>query len=298
LKFLSGTLSASWLTADGSGAPAALDRRRTGLGELPAAEMGRRPMENSLLVGLSRQVALSRELDVVANNVANMNTTGYKANRSMFEEYLGPMARENGFQGSDRRVSFVQDRATWFETTQGPIQQTGNPLDLAIDGNAYFVVQTTNGERYTRNGAFQINAQGQIVTTDGSQVMGENGPIQLQQTDRNISISPDGRVSVNEGANGITEALRGKLRMVNFDQPQRLRKDGNNNFLAPNGVVANPTTNVRLLQGSLEKSNINGVLEMSRLIEITRAYTQLSNMLQQENDLRRTSIEKLADVPA
>jgi flagellar basal-body rod protein FlgF len=268
------------------------------LGEPPAVDQGRRPMENSLLVGLSRQVALARELDVVANNVANMNTTGFKANRSMFEEYLMPLARENGFQTRDRPVSFVQDRATWHETSQGAIQQTGNPLDVAIDGNAYLVVQTAGGERYTRNGALQIDAQGRLVTADGSPVIGENGPIQIQPTDRSISISPDGRVAVIEGANGKTESQRGKLRLVGFAQPQQLQKDGANNFAAANGATATPTTGARLLQGSIEKSNVNGVQEMSRLIEITRAYTQLGSMLQQENDLRRTAIEKLADVPA
>jgi flagellar basal-body rod protein FlgF len=255
-------------------------------------------MENAILVGLSRQVALARELDVVANNVANMNTTGFKANRSMFEEFMMPLARENGFQRPDRQVSFVQDRATWFETAQGPIQTTGNPLDVAIDGNAFLTVQTAAGERYTRNGALQINSQGQLVTADGSPVLGDNGPILMQPTDRSISISPDGRVSVIEGANSKTESQRGKLRLVSFADPQRLQKDGNNNFLAPNGVTPTPATGARLLQGSVEKANVNGVQEMSRLIEITRAYTQMANMLQQENDLRRTSIEKLADVPS
>ena len=125
-------------------------------------------MENTLLVGLSRQMVLARELDVVANNVANLNTTGYKADNSMFEQFMMPVARENRFNTSDRQMRFVNDRATWHDLRPGSIQKTGSPLDVAIDGAAFFAVQTAAGERYTRNGSFQINAQGQLVTSDGS----------------------------------------------------------------------------------------------------------------------------------
>src|SRR5215218_4046890 len=108
-------------------------------------------MENASLVGLSRQIALQRELDVVANNIANLNTTGYKADNVVFHEYLMPVARANQFQPPDRQISFVQDRATWLNIGQGPVQQTGNPLDVAISDNAFLAVQTPRGERYTRN---------------------------------------------------------------------------------------------------------------------------------------------------
>src|SRR5262249_30884577 len=125
------------------------------------AHKGRSAMENALLIGLSRQMALERQIDVVANNVANLNSTGFKADNSLFEQYLMPLARENRFNPQDRQVSFVEDRGTWRDLRQGGLQATGNPLDVAIDGNGYLVVQTPTGERYTRNGALQINAQGQ-----------------------------------------------------------------------------------------------------------------------------------------
>jgi flagellar basal-body rod protein FlgF/flagellar basal-body rod protein FlgG len=255
-------------------------------------------MENSLLVGLSRQVALARELDIVANNLANMNTTGFKADTAVFQEYLMPRARENRFLPGDREVRFVHDRATRHDFSQGPIQQTGSPLDVAIDGDAFFVVQTQRGERYTRNGSLQINATGQLVTSDGSTVLGENGPIVFQPLDRNIAISPDGRVSVNEGADSRTESLRGKLRLVNFAQRGRLEKDGVNTLAAPAGLVPAPAPTAKLIQGAIEKSNVNGVVEMSRMIEVTRTYTNVASMLQQESDLRRSAIEKLSEVPS
>jgi flagellar basal-body rod protein FlgF len=255
-------------------------------------------VENALLVGLSRQVALRRELDVVANNIANVNTTGFKADNAVFQEYLMPVARENRFNPADRRVSFVEDRGIWHDFRQGSLRETGGKLDVAIGGDGYFVVQTAAGERYTRNGSFQINSQGQLVTSDGSTVLGENGPITFQQTDHSVAITSEGRISVVEGSNTSNESLRGKLRLVSFAAPQRLLKDGANNFSAPAGMAPEPVRNPRLIQGSLEASNVNAVGEMTRMIEITRTYTQISTLLQQQGELRRTAIERLAEVPA
>src|SRR6185503_11416178 len=171
-------------------------------------------MENTLLVGLSRQVALGRQLDVVANNVANINTTGFKSDGSIFEEFIAPTARENGFRGADRSVRFVNDRGIWHDMAQGAMQQTGNPLDVAIDGQGFFTVQAPGGDRYTRNGAFQISSTGQLVSSEGMPVLGENGPITFQPGDRNVMISKDGRVTVNEGGSVKTEGYRGTIRIV------------------------------------------------------------------------------------
>src|SRR5882724_4555738 len=124
-------------------------------------------MENTLLIGLSRQTTLERQLDVVANTIANVNTTGYKADSSLFEEYLKSGAHEDNFVGSDRRVSYVQDRGTFRDFSQGAAEQTKNPLDVAIDGGGFLVVQTPAGERYTRDGGLQLNNPGQLVTRSG-----------------------------------------------------------------------------------------------------------------------------------
>jgi flagellar basal-body rod protein FlgF/flagellar basal-body rod protein FlgG len=256
-------------------------------------------MENALLIGLSRQIALHRELDVVANNIANLDTVGYKADGSIFEEYLMPNARAQGFQGADARLSYVHDRATWHDFSGGPVRTTGNPLDVAIDGDGFLVVQTPRGERYTRNGSLQINANGELVTSAGDLVMGDGGPIKFQNTDHEISINPDGTITVREGSNTTSDSARGKLRLVRFDQVEQLQKDGSSLFAAPNGVTpqAAPAT-VRVAQGALEQSNVRGVVEMARMIEVTRTYTQIAGMLQQQSDLRRSAIEKLAEVPA
>jgi flagellar basal-body rod protein FlgF len=253
-------------------------------------------MENALLVGLSRQMTLQRQLDVVANNIANVNTSGYKADQSLFEEYLTSGAHEDNFIGRDRRVSYVQDRATFRDFTQGPSELTKNPLDIAINGNGFLAVQTQGGERYTRDGNLQMNNVGQLVTASGDPVLGASGPIVFQPTDHDINISPDGTVTVLEGTSRA-DSVRGKLRLVSFADAQSLLKQGGNLFAA--GASA-PQQDLKstVQQGFVEKSNVNAVAEMSRMMEVMRTYTQISTLMQQQNDLQKSAIEKLADVPA
>jgi flagellar basal-body rod protein FlgF len=248
-------------------------------------------MQNTLLVGLSRQVALGRELEVVANNIANVNTAGFKADGSIFEEFLNSNARADQ---TGSRVSFVRDRGTWHDLSAGPVEKTGNPLDIAIDGKAFLVVQTPRGERYTRNGSFQINNVGELVTSEGYQVMGEAGPVKFQPTDNQVQISADGTVSVREGKS-TTDSQRGRIRMVSLDAAN-IQKDGSSSFSTVNGAPQ-PTQDSRIIQGSVEKSNVRAVVEMTRMIEVTRSYTQVANMLSQQADMQRSSMTKLAEVP-
>ncbi|HEX3938769.1 MAG TPA: flagellar basal-body rod protein FlgF [Xanthobacteraceae bacterium] len=256
-------------------------------------------MENALLVGLSRQMALTHELDVLANNIANVDTDGYKADHTLFEQYLMPRASDQSFPGADRGVRFVEDRADWIDMSQGAIQRTGNPLDVAISGSGYFVVQTPSGQqRYTRNGAFSISGSGQLVTSDGSQVVGSSGPIIFQSTDHDISIGPSGIITVREG-NSTADSQRGTLQLVTFAQPQLLQKDGGSTFTAPAGVAATPApADTTVVQGAVEKSNVNAVLAMSRLIEITRSYTDIANLLQAQSDERRSALSQLSQTPS
>jgi flagellar basal-body rod protein FlgF len=253
-------------------------------------------MENALLIGLSRQTALERQLDVVANNIANVNTAGYKADNTLFEEYLNTPAHEDNFVGGDRRVSFVQDRGTFRNFAQGAPEETKNPLDVAIDGSAFLTVQAPGGERYTRDGGLHINNQGQLVTVAGNQVLGASGPIIFQPTDHDVNITPDGTITVVEG-NGRTDSIRGKLRLVSFADAQTLLKEGLNLYSAGGGA-AQADTKSTVRQGFIEKSNVNSVAEMSRMMEVSRAYTSIATLMQQQGDLQKNAIQALADVPA
>jgi flagellar basal-body rod protein FlgF len=254
-------------------------------------------VENALLIGLSRQMVLERQLDVVANNVANVSTNGFKADKQLFEEYLSSGAHEDNFPGASRRVSFVQDRGTFRDVSQGPMMRTSNPLDIAIDGSGFLVVQTAAGERYTRDGSLHRNNLGQIVTAAGDLVLGNNGPITLQQTDHDLNIAPDGTVTVVEGLNQA-DSIRGRLRLVSFANPQAAQKLGDNLYTTGAGAAPQQDLQSTIQQGYVEKSNVSAVGEMSKMVEVMRAYTQVANMLQVQSDLRKNAIEKLADVPA
>jgi flagellar basal-body rod protein FlgF len=254
-------------------------------------------LENTLLIGLSRQTALLRDLDVIANNVANVNTTGFKADSAIFEEYLMPVARANNFRPRDNLLSYVQDRGTWIDFSAGAVQQTGNPLDVAIDGDAYLVVQTARGQRYTRNGSLKINAQGELVTTEGDRVLGDGGPIVLQRDDIGVSINAEGSVSVQSGTDPTQDITRGKLRLVSFAQPQRLRKDGSSTLSAPDDMQPGPPRGARIIQNAIERSNVKPVVEMTRMIEVNRTYSLIAGLMQNQSDLRKTAIQQLAEVP-
>jgi flagellar basal-body rod protein FlgF len=243
-------------------------------------------------------MTLDRQFDVVANNIANINTNGFKADHMLFEEYLNSKAHEDNFKLADRRVSYVQDRGTFRDFSEGALEQTNNPLDVAISGDAFFTVQSAGGERYTRDGNMQVSPTGQLVTAKGDPVMGTSGPIVFQPTDHDITISADGTITVQEGT-ARTDSIRGKLRLVSFTDAQKLLKQGDNLY-APGEGGAAPTQDTKstVRQGYVEKSNVSSVVEMSRMIEINRTYANVANMLSQEADLHKSAIEKLADVPS
>lgn len=245
-------------------------------------------MQNALFVGVSSQMALARELDVIANNMANVSTNGFKARNSRFEEYLMPVASADSFQRPDRRLSYVIDQGTALDLTQGPVEPTGNPLNVAVRGDAFLVVQTPAGQRFTRNGAFELDAQGQLVTGDGYAVQGDNGAIAIGQQETGLTIAPDGTVSTNLG-------VRGRIRLVTFANAQALTNEGANLYAA----TAEPQAaglDGRLEPGALERSNVKPVLEMTRLMDVNRTYTMVSGVISRLDELRGTAIRRLADV--
>jgi flagellar basal-body rod protein FlgF len=244
-------------------------------------------MENTSLVVLSRQIALQRKLQVVADNVANLNTNGFKRQSLGFEEALMPRAKENLFARGDRAGSFVSEMATLTDFTEGTIEQTGGTFDIALDGEAFFAVQTPQGERYTRAGNFQLDPNGRLVTPDGDPVLGEGGEIVFGRNERDITFGVDGTVSSSAGE-------KGRLRLVAFADKTQLLKDGANFF--DTQVPPTPATEVRVRQGALEASNISAVTEMTRMIEVTRSYEQISNLIKQHSDLRSRAIERLGSL--
>jgi flagellar basal-body rod protein FlgF len=181
----------------------------------------------------------------------------------------------------------VIDAGTPLDLGAGAIERTGNPLDAAINGDGFFVVQAQAGERFTRNGAFTVDAQGQLVTSDGHVVMGDNGPIVFSPQEMDPAIAADGTVTSSQGQ-------RGKLRLVRFEDPQALRNEGSNLFSSAAQPQAAGATS-RIESGAIERSNVKSILEMNRLVEVNRAYVSVAGMVARMDEIRRTAIQRLAD---
>jgi flagellar basal-body rod protein FlgF len=245
-------------------------------------------IENAQLIGLSRQIALQRQMDVVANNMANINTTGFKGEQILFEEYVMPVARDQDFPTLDQPLSYVQDWATMHDLSGGGMVQTGSELDVGLNGDGFFAVQTPAGERWTRAGTFQLSANGTLVDASGNPVLGTGGPIQFGPEENGILIAADGAISSSAGP-------KGRLRLVEFANAQELLREGSNLFSGGTPVAA---TNTRAMQGFIEKSNVSGVTEMAEMIRVTRAYESAASLATKQDELRRTAIQRLGDANA
>jgi flagellar basal-body rod protein FlgF len=245
-------------------------------------------IENAQLIGLSRQIALQRQMDVVANNIANLNTSGFKAEQILFEEYEMPVARDQTFPSLDQPLSYVQDWATIHDLSGGAVTQTGNELDVALNGEGFFAVETAAGERWTRAGSFQINNQGTLVDLSGNPVLGDGGPITFGPEEVGITIAADGSIASSAGP-------KGKLRIVEFANAQELIREGSNLFSGGEPQVAAET---RVMQGHVERSNVSGVAEMAEMIRVQRAYESAASLAQKQDELRRSAIQRLGDANA
>ena len=241
-------------------------------------------METSIIVALSRQDTLQRHIDVVANNLANMNTTAFKAERMMFTDHL--VRTGSGDHRVGDAIAFVRDLATVRDLADGKLEQTGGDLDLALVGEGYFVVSTPEGERYTRDGQLRLDQAGQLVTEDGLPVLTQSGaPLVFGPQDTRISIARDGAVSSEMGD-------LGRLRVVRFAHPERMQPVAGGLMASdeqPEDVAA-----PALMQGMLESSNVQPIVEMERLIDLHRAYDQARVLVDREDDRIRKMLQAYA----
>jgi len=246
-------------------------------------------VENSFLVGLSQQMATNRAMEVIANNLANLSTPAFKRESVQFEEYIVPVPATEAEQGDTVNVSFVYDRGVARDLSEGRFDPTGSTLDMAIAGSGYFVVQTPQGERYTRNGHFKLDDQGRVVTDDGFQVQSDAGAITLQAQDGELRVGPDGSLSTDL-------QLLGKIRVVTFADERGLKKSGASLYEA-GGQTAQTAQQPRVHQGMVEKSNVEPMIEITRMIEILRAYQTSADLTKSGEDLLKQAIEKIGTIP-
>jgi len=244
-------------------------------------------MDNALYVGLSRQLTLRRELDIVANNIANANTTGFKAEELMVRTEPARPART---LGGSNPVKFVLDDGVARDFSQGAMTKTGGDFDLAIEGQGFFKVQTAGGERYTRDGRFTTNPEGKLVTQGGAPVLDEGGgEILIDPKLGAVSIGKDGLVSQGQ-------VRVGKIGVVSTQDLSALRKDGDNLYRNVANVTLQPAPSAVVHQGMLESSNVQSVVQITKLIEVQRAYESMAKMMDNTAELTRSAVERLGKV--
>jgi flagellar basal-body rod protein FlgF len=250
-------------------------------------------MDNTLYVGLSKQMILNRELDVAANNLANVDTAGFKVESLITAD--DPVMPAHAPPGSTP-VQFALDQGVARDFTQGAMQQTDSPLDLAIEGKGFFQVQTASGVQYTRDGRFGANAQGQLIDAQGNAVLDAGGaPISLNASGGAPQIGLDG--TVTQKIPGQPQpAVIGKVGVVSFDNLGGLSKSGGGLYQNTTNAQPTPVTASRIHQGMLESSNVQPIVQITDLIRISRAYESVSQMMSDSSDLSKTAIQRLGSV--
>lgn len=232
----------------------------------------------------SRLIAQQRALDVTADNLANANTPGFKAEHLLFNDWL---SRQNGADAvkGGNTIAYTQDRATWRDQRAGTLTHTGNPFDLAVTGEGYFTVNTPRGPRLTRDGRFGLMPDGTVADSSGDTLLDTTGkPVLLSPTDTRISIAGDGTISSENGQ-------LAKVGVVTVSDPMQMAAEGNTLFraTAPTTAVAAPA----LVQGAIEDSNVQPVLETTRMMENLRQFQFMTQMIQAESDRQQSAIDKL-----
>lgn len=267
-------------------------------------------MVRGIYTGAAGMISEMHRMDIVSNNLANADKTGYKRDTAIFKsfpEMLIRRANDDGVVrfplGSYDTMPMVGKMGTGVEMNeaftrfnQGSLKQTHNPFDLAMDGEGFFTIKTDRGLRYTRNGSFLIDKNSFLVTKDGHRVMGENGPIQVKK--HNFVVDKDGRIIVNADEqddhqrltdNDKNEWKRPKvidrLKIVNFENLRYLDKQGNSFFnetkySGPAKTLEESSKRPQIMQGFLEASNVNPVTEMVKMIEVQRSYEASQKAIQ------------------
>lgn len=241
-------------------------------------------MENALYVGLSRQMLLRREMDIIANNIANADTTGFKVEALMARTEPAAPAFT---LGGPKPVKFVVADGVARDFGQGALRRTDAPLDVAIEGDGFFKVGVFGAERYTRDGRFRADEIGRLVTQGGLPVLDDaGGEIVIDGEEGPVTIAEDGVIS--QGDQRI-----GKIGLFTFGNLAALEKVADNLYRNTSNLQPQPAGEARLRQGMLEGSNVQPILEITRMIEVSRAYEQMARIMDSEAELSRRTVERM-----
>ena len=241
-------------------------------------------MDIPTTIALSRLTAQTRSMDVIANNIANMSTPGYRAERMVFADWLSPQTGTTAPRG-DRTLAYTQDRATYRDQAEGTITQTGNPLDLALSGSGYFTVQTQAGTRLTRAGRFTLQSDGSITDGVGNPLLDTSGaPIRVSAADTSLTVTADGSLSSQNGPIA-------KIAVVTPSDPNRMTAEGGRLFRADAPTAA--TTAPKIIQGAVEDSNVAPVPELVSMMRTERDFQFVTQFVEAEGTRHQNAIDKL-----
>ena len=236
-------------------------------------------MENPIYIGLSRQAQLRREIGVVANNIANMDTTAFKRQININQAY-------NERIRHGEKLAFVIDISTALDLQEGGFKVTGNSMDVALRGQGYFQVDDGASVKYTRNGSFALDDQNRLVTQQGNLVLDDQArPIVVPGGVTSLNIAGDGSITYDD-------VEIGRLGVVEFQNPQDLKASRDSMFISDE--PHQPAEDTRVIQGSLETSNVNPIVEMTEMIEIHRTYESVKRLMYQENERQKQVAQRLA----
>lgn len=245
-------------------------------------------MDTTLYVALSHQTAMRRSLDLIANNIANMNTTAFRREQVMFQDYVVGLDRLDNNDLKD--VAFVQDYGVARDYTQGKMIPTGNPLDIAISGPGFLEVEDpeTGAVNYTRNGSLKISNEGLLVTKTGQNIRTDGGgTIEVPATAGMVDIAADGTVSTKDG-------VIGKIAVVDFEDQQLLEKIGDTLFKSDIPPIA--AGDVSLITGMIEGSNVQPLVEMTNMMKVMRSYQSVNGLSEKYEEMRLQSMRSLGRV--
>ncbi|MBI5184005.1 MAG: flagellar basal-body rod protein FlgF [Nitrospinae bacterium] len=241
-------------------------------------------MNEGIYIATSGSLMQERRLEVVTNNLANTGTVGYKGDRAIFESFLA----ESG--------AYVVPVDVKTDLSQGTMKPTGNELDIAIEGDGFFVVKTPNDIRYTREGNLKLNKDNILVTQRGYPILGEAGPIMVP-SGMNITISPNGEVLVGTGPD-ITPV--DTLKIVDFSMSDLLEKEGEGLFNPPKEErpreASKEARDVYVKQGFVEMANVNPLREMVTMIDIQRGYESYQKVIQSIDGINGKAVNEIARV--
>lgn len=241
-------------------------------------------MDITTSLAASRLVAQQRALDITANNIANANTPGYRTERVQFSDWIDQQPNTASPPGG-HTIAYTQDRATYRESQPGTLTHTANPFDLALTGDGYFTVNTRNGPRLTRDGRFTPMPDGTLADGSGNAVLDTTGkPIVIAPTDTQISVAGDGTITSENGEVG-------KIGIVRPTDAMKLQAEGATNFVSDSPTT--PMTAPGIVQGAVEGSNVQPVLEVTRMMDDVRQFQFVTQLVQAEGDRQQQTIDKL-----